>query len=468
MVKRLLLASATLCASPAFAFPQPPDVAAYVPWTPQYTTNGTQNVPIDPTVTPPPQAGLTNIPAPSYTNRLITTAAQGPGSPYCTLNYNGGTCQENKGRLSIDFGYMLPDDPIRNYAQPGQSHLHCFFGAGSANANSTYKTLRQHSIDSTSAGTDANGSAYWHPCVTVLNPYADGKNYALKDDYLTVYYQGEADTTIKAANIPPGLRPVWGYNMDDQYASLIAILNAANTAQGRTRYTLTQPSTGQFNTQAVYSCEGATPASVTVLKTAAGADPYGGTCSAGFSFHIDINGPQCWDGTNLWSPGGYSHVIPKVWDQDFSKWVCPYNSYVIPFVRLEIIIHQDGWTDRQRWDLSSDIALRASKGWTTAQLPPGTSFHTDELFAWDDVVLQQMEANCMGTKANTGAGHECNSGYISSTQYLKGAITNEPGAGNRSPQVDFTPLSHTLQTDPGWMLIPPSWSGALTNMHMHN
>jgi hypothetical protein len=534
-MKRLLFALLALCfATAATAFPVPPDVVDRGFVTPQYTTNGTPNVTVDPAVTPPPAYAteLTNIPIPSNTNRVNTTATQGPGSPYCINLADGGTCQEYKFRTTINQGYMLPDDPVRNFGQSGSSHLHCFAGAGSANAYSTYKSLRQHAIDSVAAGTDANGTAYWRPCTVVLNPYGDGKNYAIKDDFWIVYYNGTPG--LKFTHAPVGLRYVMGFDMDassptTQFAWLQSILDTANMAQGFTRYTLKDPTSGHYENQATFNCTGASPATVYVLKNSDGSDPFGGTCeyasytgsisgttltvsaiatgilratevlngsgitsgttitgqltgSAGSTgtysvsasqtvgseamtatqqFFYAINGPKCWDGVNLWSPGGYKHVIPGVFDSTTSQMVCPYNYYRIPYLRIEFSQSQYGWADRQRWDLSSDISYRTAHSLNSTTLPPGTTFHTDWEFGWDNAIFLQAERNCAG--ADGTQGHECNSSWFAPTLQLQQA---SPGAGGRSPQVDLSNISHVNQSDPGWMLIPPSWSGALTNMHM--
>jgi hypothetical protein len=469
MMKRLILALMALCfASAAQAFPQPPDVPAYVAVTPQYKTDSTANVTIDPAVTPPPAYSyeLTNIPIPSNTGRVVTNSAQGPGSPYCTVISDGGTCSEYKFRTSLDQTYMLPDDPVRNYGQPGTSHLHCFAGAGSANANSTYKSLRQHAIDSAAAGADANGTGYWRPCTVVLNPYGDGLDYAVHDDFWTVYYVGTIGK--KTTHYPVGLRFVFGYDMDatgttTQFAWLQTILDAANTAQGSTRYTLKNPS-GVYQNQVSYVCAGATPTTARVLKNSDGSDPYSGTCASGANFTYQIDGPKCWDGVNLWSPGGYKHMIPGVYDTVVSDWTCPYNYYMVPALRIEFTMTQYGWTDRQRWDLSSDIAYRTAHSLTSTTLPPGTTFHTDWEYGWDSAIFLQGLRNCAGVDGVQG--HECNSGYFSSTQNLVLDTPSGTGAGGRLPQVTLTSIAHVNQTDPGWMLIPPSWSGALTNMQM--
>ena len=549
MAKKLLLASSALIASPALAqsFPVPPDVAAFSgpsgfsQVAPLYKTDGTANVVIDSTVTPMPVGtGLTNIPIPSNTNRIVTTADQteasftgsisgtvltvstpptgggiingeyvygsgvaanttitsfgtgtgGTGtynlnisqtvgsetmgstnpSTYCLSNAFGGpsNCAENKFRTIIGTTTILNDDPQRNYGQPGASHLHQFFGGASCNAFSTYKSLRLHGLDSAAAGTDANDTCYWFPAIEVLN-------FAVKPDSETVYYTENPATNGTGngakAYYPVGERHVFGFEMDaasvsTQYAWLQTTLTAANTAQGYTRYTLTDP-TGHYQTQARYACVGATPTTVDVIKTAAGGDPFNGTCVAGGGvgntgdFYILMDGPLCYDGTNLWSPGGYKHFIPGVWDTVTSAWTCPYNYYKLAQLHQEIHFTQGGWTDRQRWDLSSDIAYRAMHGLTTAQVPPGTTMHEDWLDGWDDVIMRKWESHCAGVEHTTG--HQCNSSYVDATEYLKGGQSGESGAGGRSPQVQQTSLAHTLETDPGWEQTG-STSGGMTNM----
>lgn len=559
MAKRLLFALWALClATASMAFPVPPDIQAFsgssgfTQVAPVYNTTGTANVVVDSTVTPMPVGtGLTNIPIPSTTNRIVTTADQteasftgsisgtvltvtavasgtiingeyvygagisanttitsfgtgtgGTGtyninnsqtvasetmgstnpSTYCLSNAFGGpsNCAENKFRTIVDFSHMLPDDPMRNYGQPGASHLHCFFGGGSTNAYSTYKTLRNHALESTSAGTDINGTGYWFPCIVVLNPYSDGKNFALKADSITVYYTENPATNGTGngakAYIPVGLRYVFGFEMDaasvaTQYAWLQTYLDAANAAQGYTRYTLKSPS-GNYQTQAAFACVGATPTTTTYIKNADGSDPFNGTCVAGGGvgntgdFYILMDGPLCYDGANLWSPGGYKHFIPGVWDTVTSAWACPTNYYKIAQLHQEIHFTQGGWTDRQRWDLSSDIAYRSAHSLTSAQLPPGSTMHEDWEDAWDHVQMNKWQSHCTGAEHTTG--HQCNSSQIDATEYLKGGQSGESGAGGRNPQVDSSSLAHTLETDPGWMLIPPAWSGSLTNMHIHH
>jgi hypothetical protein len=480
----LLRLYAFLFATQAFAvdpllaqsFPRPVDMPVPSGPAPLYKTDGTLNVTIDPTVTPPPFAGLTNIAIPSTTNRIVTTAAQGPGSPFCTLIADGGTCAEYKFRTHVDCGYILNDDPQRNFFQFGKSHLHEFCGGGSVNAGSTYKTRRQHALDSLAAGTDANGTGYWRPCTEVFNPYGDGKDFCILDDFWIVYYVG--DPGKKLALIPVGMQGVWGFDMDSsvptfggtngQYAWLQTILDTANAAYiagggSGPRYSLTF--NGSMETSPVYNCVGATPSQVKVLVTSTGTDPYNGTCAAGAQFYWAINGPKCWNGSDPWSPGSYKHWIPGVWDTVANAFVCPYNYYQTPFVRTEGQINQQGWSDRQRWCLSSDIAYRAAHSLTAAQVPCGTTLHEDWADGWDHAtVFDPAQRNCAGAMGVQGK--ECDSSYFSSTQYLKGGLVGESGANGRAPQVDFTGLSHVLETDPGWRQVPNNPMNSVTGMGM--
>lgn len=552
MARRLFIAALPLLyCGPALAqsFPKPPDVPAYSAVTPVYKTDGTQNVSIDPTVTPPPYYSTmpANIPIPSNTGRLGEDgpyASNNTTNPYCLSTAFGGPsgCPENKFRTIVDFSHMLPDDPVRNFGQPGTSHLHCFFGNSSTNAYSTYVTLRQHALNSTAAGTDANATGYWFPCFVKLNPFGDGKNYAIASDREVVYYTENPSTTLPKTDIARGTRYVTGFDMDSttpsfgsgvvggQFSWLQTILDSANAAQGRTRYALTNPGGALYNSPN-FSCTGATPVTVKVIKNADGSDPYAGTCNgaqfigsisgttltvtsvqagtitagesllsngtkgnitaqltgatggvgtysvdtsqtvasqsidASQDYYVEIGADFCWDGVNPWSPGGYKNVIPPIWDNDFGKFVCPINYYRIPALVVQFHFTQYGWADRQTWDLASDISYRTSRGLTTAQVPPGTTFHTDWMFGWDDNVMQQWEHNCIGTMNNTG--HQCDTSQINSHQYLIGGNAHEPGV-TRNPQVDISGLAHVNATDPGYMLIPPAWSGSVTGMHMHH
>jgi hypothetical protein len=103
-------------------------------------------------------------------------------------------------------------------------------------------------------------------------------------------------------------------------------------------------------------------------------------------FYVRIAGAQCWDGKNLWSPGGYKHVVELIYDTKYSAYVCPKNYYHIPSLRLEIGFTQYGWADRQRWILTSDAGARTRLGGCSlVDCPSGFTFHTDWMNGWDMV-----------------------------------------------------------------------------------
>lgn len=474
MVKKFivgLLASLLATAAGAQSFPVPPDVGTYIPVPQLYKTDGTANVVIDPSVTPPPQAGLTNIPVSTTVGRVSTGDGSGPGSPFCLTALNGGACTEAKMRTLIGgtHTHILNDDPIRAYNVFGGSHCHEFFGNLNTTASSTYKSLRTYGA-SDAAGYDVNGTGYWFPCPILTNPLADGHDYVARLKFASVYYLESLPADGRRdAHIPPGLRYVFGFEMDDQWAWLQTVLTAANTTQGHTRYTLTNPGTGMMSTEGFYTCAGATATGVNavpgqassskVIANADGTDPYGGTCASGADYFINIGGSNCWDGTNLWSPGGYKHVIPLVWDADFSKMVCPSNYYRLPTLSIELHFSQQGWTDRQRWRLSSDSSYATTCGCTVAN---GFTFHEDWFDGWADEVRQVWEDNCIGTLNHTP--HECNGSTISSDGHMIGGLGSENGPVF-SPQVDIATDYFTNAANK--MFRKPVSSQGPKTMNMH-
>jgi hypothetical protein len=593
MLRRILIALAALfIAQPAYAATcgsstVPADIpstggADCTTVTPQYdTTNSVQNGWLDQAVNPNPQTGLANIPVPSYTNRVTTLVVpERSGNGVSCTSFGlvvgaGGdsSCAETKFRTFVDFSHYGPDDPIRNFGSPGTSHLHCFFGNGSTNAYSTYKSLRKRGLTSTAIGTDVNATAYWYPCITVANYDGAGHTGIVKPDSIVVYYVGDGSTPTTVANVEkstllvPGLRYVFGFNMDDGgkptdpdhgigawllngSTGVLDAANAANAAAGgsSTRYATVNAPGSQPPGMVDYVCMGSTvDASVQssstfaskFLQTLTGGDPYNGTCEAGFftgsasggiltvtavssgvlqvgqsilngtnslgdltitsqrsstesggalggrgtysisktdvtatytnvtathQFFIGISGAQCWDGRNLWTPGGYKHVVPIIFDAKYGVMTCPNNYYHIPAIHLEIGITQYGWADRQRWNLSSDAGARTRLSCSTSACPPGFTFHTDWMHGWDMVKGAEWMRKCFGAEHNTP--HQCAISQINGTEELVGHYGC--GASNRCPQVDPTSLPRINATDPGWGRVPSAWVNSISGMHMHS
>ncbi len=461
MVKLLTALLALVLPCAAFASGnQPPDVPAYVTITPTYASGTTLNVIGDGTAYGGTAPGDASQPAAIATadreDYIVTGTFGNSVGEFCLSD--PVICPERKWRSHANATHVLYDDPIRNYGQPATSHCHTFFGNGSANSYSTYARARRQSDQaSRSGGAGLNGNLYWYPCITLDNPFSDGKNYAIKPDFVVIYYAGELDD----ANLhkpPRGLRWVGGFNMDTGDAGqfledAVATANAQPGTAGR--YSV--DNAGNYASTHDIVCDGATSK---WFKNADNSDPFAGNCTDGETMFIRFIGPNCWDGTNLWSPDGYRHVIPQIFDSHAAKFVCPNGWFILPHLALEILLTQHGFADYGRWKLSSDAAGTTAAGRT---VKPGESFHTDWVMAFDQTTWDAIMDNCIGINGNTP--HQCASGIFSSTERVISSDSN-PLTG-RSPQVDTTTTYGTASAGLMWQL-PASGSGggsAVINMH---
>ena len=442
--------------APALAqsFPVPPDIKAIYGSTgwidnggAHYAAGTTPNVLGDGSDakggTPPAYATMpADIPTPSRSSWMIS-GSYGDAQGYCTVptgTFDGHGCPEPKFRTHAMFSHVLYDDPIRNYGQPGTSHCHAFFGNRSINAYSTYTTVRSHR-SSTAAGGELNATGYWAPCVQKV---IGGSTYAIKYNYVVVYYN-TLDNSLRAQfqRLPRGLRYVLGFNMDDPDDTIVKKEIAAANAQPGTagRYSI-QPSGdghGILGWQCVDGASAANNQYELALKENNGTDPwqnqYGVTCASG-TFLMTVRGPDCWDGKNLWSPGGYQHLRYRIKDNLASgdQLVCPNGWYMIPELQLLFTYTQNGVSDYSTWRLSSDD-MAATKlnslptctaGYANAPcndgggvrtIRNGESFHTDWLGGWDDATMVAWQTNCLGILGGVTA-HQCEPSLFSSTNGL--------------------------------------------------
>jgi hypothetical protein len=464
----------------AQTFPVPPDIQAiygatgYIATSATYAAGTTQNVLGNGTTdggTPPAYATMPADPAPSRpsgSTDLLTGTYSTPGNPatnvFClvpTETFNGHACPEPKFRTHVLDNSASYDDAIRNYGLPGTSHCHTFFGADTttAPAFATYQTLRAHA-KSTAAGGANNGTLYWRPCFfTSARP-----GYAIRSDFNVVYYNTLDDTNrLRVVRIPRAHRYIGGFNMDDPDDSLvkreIAIANAQPGTTGRYVY--------RSNGNVGYRCVGGGNAAdgqfVASLKTGAGTDAwqaaYGATCN-GSAIQMTVGFPECWDGKNLWYPGGYKHMRQVIIDNlaPGDKLICPNGWYRLPQLQIIFQFTSGGPSDYQAWSLSSDAGAQAAlnampacladysnapchEGVTARTLGAAESFHTDWIGAWKDSIMVQWQTNCLGIPS-LGAtnGHQCEPSVFSSTQGLNYTLadgrvittTNTYGTGSTS------------------------------------
>ncbi|MBK9587481.1 MAG: DUF1996 domain-containing protein [Sphingomonadales bacterium] len=168
-------------------------------------------------------------------------------------------------RFICSAGQISFDDPIVYPGQPGKSHLHQFFGNTSADASSTYVSLRS-SGDSTCTSR-LNRSAYWMPAMM------NGRGQVVRPDYVSIYYKRRPanDPECKrqgtaCVGIPRGLRFIFGFDM----------LNHKSRRTGG----------GYFNCDGPTGIQSHYPSIVDAAKN----------CPIGNKLGAVISAPECWNG----------------------------------------------------------------------------------------------------------------------------------------------------------------------------
>ena len=470
-MKKLFTALVALAtAQAAFAANlKPPDVNAYVSIGATYAAGTTINtvgdgstlwggtppayaiMPADPNPAAPAAGWVIGGAAVAYCNDGVAN----DGTHNCPNNYVG---QEAKFRTQANVTHILYDDPIRNYGEPGTSHCHEFFGNASANAYSTYLTLRNRPSSAAGGGV-ANGTGYWFPCPVLTNPFADGKNYAVQANFVIIYYTSNPYTLASTlTRIPRGLRYVLGVNMDDpDDLNVKAEITAANAQTGTSgRYSYIDNGWGGWN---CFNTGGfVVGSSHLTLVNSDGSDPWAGACLTGYTLSPDVFAPPCWDGTNLWSPGGYKHMRRKIMDSVAGKGVCPTGWWQLPELEIKPQFSHQGFNDYKNWRLSSDNMAATNSGHAVYN---GGSFHTDWMGGWNDTLFLTWQQFCTGVNGATS--HECNNSTISATQALL-TTTVAPDA-SRNPQTNTSNAFGTA-SQANMFLLPSTSQGPFT-IHVH-
>ena len=318
-------------------------------------------------------------------------------------------------RFVCGAGPIRYDDPILFPGQPGRSHLHQFYGNTSANANSTFESLRAGG-DGT-CGSDGNGhtlnrSAYWVPAML------DGKGNVVQPDYIGIYYKRLPDSNPlchpetnsaalgKCIPLPNGLRFISGSDMKGGYRQAHVIANTPYATPYR------------------YEC--VTPQG---LGTAGSGwyltlDEFTSKCVVGNELLVTLQMPNCWDGKNLDSADHGSHM-----DYPYNGRCDAAHPFVVPSFLISVAYRIAPGDDPNIWTLSSD-AMDPSK-------PRGWSLHADWFGAWDPQTMATWTDNCINKHLS------CTGGDLGNGTQMKGA---------QQPSYGWTNPKHLVPIPPGMVM----------------
>lgn len=261
-------------------------------------------------------------------------------------------------RLWCKYSHMSYDDPIVAPGVDNGAHLHMFWGNRTIDENSTPQSLTASSAESTCDGGGANKSAYWAPALVF-----DGKKPIEPSDLNTYYKSGYRAVPESAIGEIPD--------------NLVMI---AGDATSKTRQS---PDIVEWHCNENYASDGLIPQN----------------CDAGDTLGLDINFPQCWNGTSLDSSDHKSHLRypgssywgdvpnPPGTQGSYGDGCTKENGYnnPIPVITMNI-----------EWELPAGVTgdkLRLSSDAADAQ--PGASAHADFMEGWDRDIQKTFINECI-------------------------------------------------------------------------
>jgi hypothetical protein len=199
---------------------------------------------------------------PVLSSLVLALAALGAAAATGASGSTGSGRADGYFAVACGFSHRNQDDPIVHPGHPGRSHDHTYFGNTSTNANSTPASLRR--AGRTTCRIPADTAAYWAPTL-----FRDGR--VVEPLGAVVVYARRTSNAVDP--FPRGLRMVAG--------------NAtARTAQSRRVTNWSCGFKGGVQTSTVPDCG--------IGKEAI--------------LRLEVNFPDCWDGSRLDSPDHKSHM----------------------------------------------------------------------------------------------------------------------------------------------------------------
>jgi len=319
--------------------------------------------------------GTLGMLGPCINNSLIPASKPGVSTVRMeTVGLPGSGGEPGAFRQRCDYSHMNNDDAILYPGRPGAAHLHTYFGNSGANASATSASLR-NSGTSTCAGGIFNRSAYWIPAMVdaptgrPIAPSDRRENSVYLSDLEIYYKKGYQGTGyLDTRPFPNGLHII-----------------AGNPA------TATSPQPDSSTARTHYWCEG--PGVFDRDKNQYGLSIP--NCPAGNVLVMLVDFPQCWDGVNLTSANGRSHMAYGTWQPGANDYTrgCPATHPVgLPFVQM-IVRYMSPTGGTANWRLASDNYTNG---------PGGYSGHADYMFAWDESAFPAVVQNCYAKRLDCG------------------------------------------------------------------
>lgn len=382
---------------------------------------------------------------PDFTNWTFTSGSR------TVLDQGNLSGTESKTRFLVGFHSFIYDDSIRSFGAPGTSHLHMVMG-GPMNSWQTYVSGRKRAAyaastvqsASSSPGGPINATPYWFPAL--LN--ANGEPLTAANT--TVYYVfNPASGVLRATRLPVGARFVGGCDMEDPLGEKRILLAEQMNAKAGTAGRYTTNGNG-FNGWSLLDQNGAVILTTSgdslapYLKGPNDENPWGAAGADARTVRAHIVGPQFWDATNLWGPGGYCNTSYGLRDAVNGNFPTtggtvsgPTNYAAIPHPLLIpkwLDVCTQGGFEYLDFTLVSDAHAEMVAG---QPIGVGQSFHVDWLGLWDERYFDDVtgwQKFCTPTVDGFDA-CDCNSGHVTDTLALIGGAGGNAPDGTRVPQV---------------------------------
>lgn len=225
------------------------------------------------------------------------------------------------------FSHLKYDDPIRMPGQVSAAPLHVFAGNRTANANSTYSSLRSMG-DGTCFGGPVNRSMIYFP--SVIN----GAGKVVLPDLVDVFYRGTTDTKP----FPRGLKMLFGY--DEANPNVTFDIN-------NPRYAWSISGNSGYFPGVMYQVNMRYPTLIHTL-------PDWVWNNSEYAMNFRVIAPSCWDGINLDSANHRTHLDYGT-KAASGNITCPTSHPVkIPEAYVTVYFRHLSKLDVDSWYLSSD------------------------------------------------------------------------------------------------------------------